>query len=186
MIAIISSFVPRVEAQDDSTETEKDTSKLKVKGVLEFGASWHFGCKLGAGIRLSGLSSIPPIVLKACFTYPNTSIGLSAMTYPIKKVKGVGFGFDVIDRYECNWSLYSEFYYGGLGQNTFGSPDTYWRIKDFIFSPAIELSTRIGGRCKLSLKSNLFFIFWSYSDGSWSRWKRYWNEEITFEVLLGH
>ena len=176
-----------VKAQDSTAtdESSSGTGSIHIRPAVGFGASWHYGVELSGGIHIGGSTSFPPTDVKVYFTFPRTSLGLTMMTYPFKKMRHVGVGFDIIDEYKSNFNMYSEFFYGGQGSHTLGSPDTYWYIKNFVFSPAVEFSFRVGGRCKIGLKTNLLFGFWSRQNGGWSIWKRYWNEEASFTILLG-
>ena len=185
--------VPEKIKAQDSTSTG---GGIKPQFLSRISADYRRGCTLFSGIDLKSKedsSKFPAMSLLFSFSMPATklemtSFGLTYLIYPWKNGFGkfFAFGLDGIYFYTSNINLYSELYYGGLGQNTIKNPTALWTTQRWVVAPIVEFSIPIRDKFRIGTKINpLIYGYWNFNKSSngYSHWHRWYDIDLLFVSL---
>jgi hypothetical protein len=192
-LIIISLFVPEKTKAQDSTTSK--ISKIATTGQFKTSADYRRGWSNFIGIDMKAKeddSKFPNMEAYFSFSVPvttmeMTSFGLTYVVYPWKRGFGKLFGFELegIYCYDSKINMYSELFYGGLGQNTIKDLFAQWTTKRLVFTPAVEFSVPIGKKLRVGTKVDLIFGYWNFNADSkgYSRWHRWYDIDLLFVSL---
>ena len=174
-------------------------SNLRPQFIMRTSADYERGATLFAGINLSSRnddSKFPEMSLLGSFGIPSnstqmTSFGLTYIVYPMhgRFSQLWGFGVESIYFYSSNIDMYSELFFGGLGQNTIKDPSAQWITKRLVVAPVVEFSIPIGQKIRIGSKINpLIWGYWDFlpQNNSFSHWRRWYDIDLFyFSYLFG-